>query len=185
MIPNATGLVNGAHRHEHPLPTDPYMAGDEGVQSSVEIGTQAHGISAVLSCVSNKESSAQLKAGEQIVDHIRLFAPHGVDSSGGVWDAIHAYEGRVAVKVFTTADAQSVGCETIEQGTTSSGFGYVVAALDDADAMLQVEAPVDEVSYDHLHDMQTCRPPLKRNWFPVFAAAAVAAVGALVVSGVF
>lgn len=167
------------------LPTDPYMLRDEVPQSSVEVGTQAHALPAVLSCVSNKESSAQLKAGEQIVDHIRLFAPRGVDPSGGVWEAIHAYEGRVAVKVFSTADAQPVDCATIEQGMTTGGFAYVVAALDDADAMLHAEAPVDEVSYDHLHDQLTCRPPLKRNWFPVFAAAAVAAVGALVMSGIF
>ncbi len=40
-------------------------------------------------------------------------------------------------------------------------------------------------TFDTLHDMLTCRPPLKRNWFPLMAAGAVFMVGAIVGAGMF
>lgn len=128
--------------------------------------------------------ASHLKAGDQIAEHIRLFAPVGMDVEGTVWDAIHAYEGRVAVKVFD-AEPKPVTAAVVEAGTTDAGQPFVVCALDAAkELVVTKKKSIIPMSYEHLHEMLSCRPPMKRNWFPVFAAAAVAFVGALWGAGV-
>ena len=126
-----------------------------------------------------------LKAGDTLAEHLRLFAEAGSDDTGTVWEAVHAFEGRVAVKVFLSYDVSSLRSDMIENGVTTDGRPYVVCPADVKEELIESPDVVDEVSYDHLHDALTCRPPMKRNWFPVFAAAAVAAIGALAGFGVF
>jgi hypothetical protein len=146
-----------------------------------------------------------LQAGDPILEHIRIVALLGRDEAGSVWEAIHAFEGRVAVKVFTAVPGP-VPVSILDAGRLPDGRTFIACSVDEAQALLRqptlvpqvapapecpyVEvaappaAPRAVVSYEHLHEQLSCHPPLKRNWFPVYAAAAVALVGALFASGV-
>jgi hypothetical protein len=129
--------------------------------------------------VSDPINSTEVHPGAQISEHIRLFSRVGSDHWGSVWNAVHAFEGRVAVKVFDGRVPDDIGAPVLEEGSLADGNMFVVCGPDHADALI-AEAPppeVPETTYDTMINALTCTPPLKRNWFPVIAAAALVAIG--------
>lgn len=139
---------------------------------------------AVLRFVSYPEPSfGELRPGDRIAEHVRLVAHLETDHEGSIWDALHAIRGPVTVKVFAYDDPDVGDEPVLEHGVSPFNGPFVVCARDAGERLVREPPPPRVVDFEHLHALETCRPPLRRNWAPALAAAAIAVVGALVGAG--